>query len=160
MKHHILSVLYFISMAILSNGALGQKGPVSSGGLAQGSSGTVTYSIGQIDYQSFSGVNGSVHEGLQQPFEFYEVGISESNSFPEIALFPNPATNEFTIEVSDMIGQLNYQLHDAKGGILKEGLLDSKRTTVEIAEFPSSAYLLNIIAPDKKFKTYKVIKNH
>ncbi|MCP4553263.1 MAG: T9SS C-terminal target domain-containing protein, partial [Bacteroidetes bacterium] len=50
--------------------AHGQTTANTSGGEASGSGGAVSYSVGQVVCQTYSGTNGSVAEGVQQPYEF------------------------------------------------------------------------------------------
>jgi hypothetical protein len=46
-----------------------QESLSTSGGEANGTGGTVSYSIGQVFYSTYSGSNGTLSEGVQQPFE-------------------------------------------------------------------------------------------
>jgi len=41
----------------------------ASGGKASGSGGTASYSFGQVVYTTYTGTNGLVAQGVQQPFE-------------------------------------------------------------------------------------------
>jgi hypothetical protein len=44
--------------------------PPQAGGEATGSGGSVSYSVGQVVYTTNTGINGSVAQGVQQPYEF------------------------------------------------------------------------------------------
>lgn len=46
-----------------------QSGIVAVGGDVSASSGSLSYSVGQIDYEVVSNSNGTLIQGLQQPFE-------------------------------------------------------------------------------------------
>jgi hypothetical protein len=46
----------------------------SAGGNAKGSGGSASFTVGQIFYTKLSGTNGSVVQGIQQP---YEISISK-----------------------------------------------------------------------------------
>ncbi len=46
---------------------IAQQGNVAAGGVATGTGGSVSYSIGQVDYLSASGSNGYINQGLQHP---------------------------------------------------------------------------------------------
>ena len=63
------SIKHFsIILLVLSNtNSFAQKNTISAGGLATGAGGTVSYSIGQIDYISATGTGGTANQGLQQP---------------------------------------------------------------------------------------------
>lgn len=58
-----MGFLLTISMGSLQ----AQKAVDASGGDASGTGGTVSYSIGQIDYMALSATSGKVNEGVQQP---------------------------------------------------------------------------------------------
>jgi len=62
--------LIFLSLLLLSTGMLelhAQKSIVAAGGQATGSTGSVSYSVGQLDYLAINTANGSVAQGVQQP---------------------------------------------------------------------------------------------
>lgn len=58
----LLLLLSFFGPAIQA-----QNGINTSGGQASGGGGAVSYSVGQLVYHSYSGPNGSVSQGMQQP---------------------------------------------------------------------------------------------
>ncbi|MCX6272178.1 MAG: carboxypeptidase-like regulatory domain-containing protein [Bacteroidetes bacterium] len=62
--------ILFLGCCLLGWGStslLAQQGFVSTGGQATGAGGTVSFSIGQVDYLSAAGNNGTIIQGLQQP---------------------------------------------------------------------------------------------
>ena len=73
----------FISAAFLLLGLGGlhaQESVNSSGGEATGTGGTASYSVGQVVYTTATGTNGSVAQGVQQPYEISTtVGINETS---------------------------------------------------------------------------------
>jgi len=58
----------------------GQSTIPSTGGNATGSGGSVSYTVGQITYRTFSGTNGSIAEGVQQT---YEISVVTANKITE-----------------------------------------------------------------------------
>ena len=59
----------------------------SSGGNVSGSGGSVSYSVGQVVYTTNTGTNGSVAQGVQQPYEISVVtGIEEATNINLIYL--------------------------------------------------------------------------
>ena len=63
----LFSVISFILLAVMSLSA--QSALVGTGGEANGSGGSVSYSVGQIAVQSNSEGSTSISEGVQQPYE-------------------------------------------------------------------------------------------
>ncbi len=63
----LIMTLFFILFNLFMN-AFGQSNTVTSGGTATGSSGTMTFSIGQTFDENYVGSNAKINEGVQQPF--------------------------------------------------------------------------------------------
>ena len=127
-----LFTLFTISFLSLS--ALGQSAVVTTGGTATGSGGTVTYTVGQIADQKVDGNGKFIIEGVQQPFEIQEVGIS---SYPNITLeailYPNPTTSKVMLSIRKYeipSYGLTAQLFDFNGK------LGDPQSKSQVQEFP------------------------
>ena len=68
-KNTALLFITFILTFSTSSLLFGQQAVVTAGAEATGTGGTVSYSVGQVVYQTHAGTNGSVAEGVQQPYE-------------------------------------------------------------------------------------------
>jgi hypothetical protein len=74
--------------------AQAQQATTATGGNTSGSGGTVAYSVGQIVYTTNTGTNGSVAQGVQQPYEISIVlGIDNHSINLGLSAYPNPTTN-------------------------------------------------------------------
>jgi hypothetical protein len=133
-----------------------------SGGNASGTGGTVSYSVGQVVYTTNTGTNGSVAQGVQQPYEIsVATGIEEAkNIILEIVVYPNPATDFLKLKIENYeIGNLSYQLLDIKGTLLQNKKIESRETSIPLETILPATYLLNVIDGNKVIKTFKIIKN-
>ena len=95
MKKYMKCLCSFILLFVLSASVLFAQNAVTvSGGEANGNSGSVSYSIGQTFYSTNVGSNGQVSEGVQQPYEIYDVTEVQSTISDVISLsaFPNPTS--------------------------------------------------------------------
>ena len=102
---------------------VGQQTIDTSGQNATGTGGSVSYSVGQIVYTTNSGTNGSVAQGVQQPYEISVVlGIHAADAITILAtLFPNPTTDVITIKqanvesitIYNLQGQHEYELKNS-----------------------------------------------
>ncbi len=63
-KNVLAAALLLMSTAVV----VAQENSVSVGGDIAGVNGSVSFSVGQIDYTYISGTNGNINEGVQQPF--------------------------------------------------------------------------------------------
>ena len=138
-----------------------QQGTVACGGEASGSGGTASYTIGQIDYVTATGSNGSVTQGIQQPFEiFVSVGEQVSNIKLTTSVYPNPTVETLVLKIENTeVTNFTYQLYDATGKILIENKAEGVETTINMSQLSSSYYFLKVLENKKEVKTYKVIKN-
>ena len=63
MKLIILTVTFLLSVSLQA-----QEGFSASGGKAQGTAGSSSYTVGQTVYGTYTGSNGSVAQGVQQAY--------------------------------------------------------------------------------------------
>lgn len=154
-------LLYGLLVSSICYASHAQQGTNASGGMATESSGSVSYTIGQIDYSTFFGSNGIIHSGIQQPFEIQQtLGIDVTNVKLKMIAFPNPSNNILNLRVEDLdLKDMRYQLLDIAGRILKEERIVSQDTQVIMSDYNSGNYLLNVIQNSKPLKTFKIVKN-
>lgn len=148
-----------ILLLLLINGkAFSQASPVTSGGEISGANGSISYSIGQVFYQSHEGV---VNEGNIQPYEIFKVtDIDEHLWNGSIETYPNPTTNDLFIKVDrTKIKSGEAVLYDIKGNIINRKELTSDEILLDMERLTPSVYMLCIYINKEKAKTYKIVKN-
>jgi len=134
----------------------------ASGSNVSGGGGTVSYSVGQVVYTTNTGSNGSVAQGVQQPFEISVVtSIEEAKGISlEIVLYPNPATDFIKLKIENYeAGNLRYQLYDINGNILLSNKVEGNETNIVMSNLVSATYFLKVTDNKKVIKTFKIIKN-
>ena len=158
-QRKILSIFFLFGfcMAIVQ----GQQAIPATGGNASGSGGSVSYSVGQILYGAISGGNGSVVQGVQQPYEISVVTAIENTEEInlECLVYPNP-TNGLAKLVfkSPDFENLKFQLFDANGVLLQDKKIERSETEIYLENFSSSVYFLKVYSKNKEFKVFKIIK--
>jgi len=137
-----------------------QESANASGGEASGSGGTVSYSIGEIAYVTNSGSNGSVAQGVQQPFEISVVlGLEEAEGISlNLSAYPNPATDRLTLK-ADHYDSLSFQLFDLNGRLLLNKKINSNETNITMLDYQFGVYLLKVFRYNKEIKTFKILKH-
>ena len=97
MKNLIALLLFGFSLAGLN----AQEAFPVAGGDAVGSGGSVSYTIGQVFYNTQIGTNGSIVQGVQQPYEISVVsGVKEAEGINlEITAYPNPTSDFLRLKV-------------------------------------------------------------
>lgn len=133
-----------------------------TGGNASGSGGSVSYTIGQTFYTTNTGSNGSVAEGVQQPYEISVIiGIEETNGINlSVSAYPNPTTDFLLLKVeSEKFKDLSYQLFDLNAKLLESKKLVSNETSIVMSNLVPATYFLKVTEGNKEVKTFRIIKN-
>lgn len=161
MKQKLLQLIAITFLLLFPVIMVGQQSIDASGQNATGIGGSVSYSVGQIVYTSNSGTNGSVSQGVQQP---YEISVVLGVEHPEINLlmtvFPNPTSNSVTLDVANYdFETLSYLLYDITGRQFFIGQTSTKETVILLDDLPSSTYFLKITNQNTIIKTFKILKN-
>jgi hypothetical protein len=134
----------------------------ASGGNASGSGGSVSYTIGQVVYNTYTGTNGSAAQGVQQPFEISVVtGIEEALDISlEIMVYPNPATDFIKLKIKNYdVQNLRYMLYNINGSLLQDNKIVGNETNIVMSNYMSATYFLKVTDNNKVIKTFKIIKN-
>ena len=159
-KRLILFALLFLIPGLFV--AQAQQSINASGGNASGSGGSVSYSIGQVAFQSYSGPTGKIAEGVQQAFEIWgETGVAETNWINLlVSAFPNPTTDFLTLSIKESdLSNLWFQLFDISGKILQSQKITDNQTAIEMTNLIPMTYFVRVIRENKEIKTFKIIKN-
>ena len=79
MPNNIVKLSALLFLVLQLTGLHAQEAIITSGGDASGSTGSVSYTIGQVVYTTNTGTNGSAAQGVQQPYEISVVtGLEEA----------------------------------------------------------------------------------
>lgn len=140
----------------------GQETVTTSGGNATGNGGSVSYTIGQIAFSTLSGADGSVVQGVQQPYEISVLTAAENTE--EITLncivYPNPTRNTIKLSIESLdFDDMICRLFDINGTLIQEMKVRSDVTEISMNNLAPSIYFLRVIRNKKELKTFKIIKN-
>jgi hypothetical protein len=164
MKHKVLILCALFLLTIGLTGMQAQTALTATGGIASGSGGSVSYSVGQVVYTTNTGTSGSVAQGVQQPFEISAVtGIEDAKGITlQCSAYPNPTTDILNLKVdaSTMISiqSMSYQLYDISGKLLQTKKLEGNQTRIVMSNLVSATYFLKVTDGNKEVKTFKIIK--
>lgn len=138
----------------------GQTSVNTAGGEVKNSSGSVSYSIGQVAYTSVSNSNGSVSQGVQQAFEISTLSLEENKFNFTMNAFPNPTTENLNLRVGNYKQEkLAYKLIDLEGKVISGASMLSEETTIDMKQLPVATYFVEVHNESKKVQTFKIIKN-
>ena len=142
--------------------AKAQQSTNSAGGNATGNGGTVSYSIGQMNYTTNTGTNGSVCQGVQIPYEIFAItNVDEAKGLNiNLLAFPNPTFDNLTLKIESANTQnLSYLLFDMNGKLLTTQKIDGTETKIPMNNYAAATYFIKIIENNNTKKTFKIIKN-
>lgn len=159
MKNPLILFFLFATTVGVSH-SQAQESVNSSGGDAESSQGSVSYSIGQVVYTTNMGSKGSQAQGVQHAFEIFTVGVKETALNISFTAFPNPTTQNLTLQISDYTPYtMAYQLLNMQGKQLSNGEIGGQQTQIEMNGFPTGTYFLNVVNPENKtVQSFKIIK--
>lgn len=147
---------------LISHLALGQKGNVSTGGVAAGTGGTACYSIGQTDFITLSGNTGTITQGLQQPYEIQIMtGIESADIGLTSSIYPNPTSDNVFLSIANSSTQIfGLILTDTEGKLISGQNISSDKTSISMTGLSNGTYILTVTKNSKTVKSFKIIKNN
>jgi len=162
MRHKKLKLSAVLLLGLGLTGLQAQTSINATGGNASGSGGSASYSVGQVVYTTNTGTNGSVAQGVQQPFEISVVtAIEEAKGINlSVSAYPNPTTDYLTLEVKEYeLSNLHFQLYDMSGKLLQSEKITGNQTSIVMSNLVPATYFVKVIQGNKEVKTFKIIKN-
>ena len=165
MRHKKLKLSAIILLGLGLTGLQAQESVNATGGDASGSGGSVSYSVGQVVYTTNIGANGSVAQGVQQPYEISVVtGLEEAKGINlSVSAYPNPTTDYLTLRIDASttlsIQSMSYQLYDMNGKLLQSEKITGNQTSIVMSNLVPANYFVKVTQGNKEVKTFKIIKN-
>lgn len=150
-----MHLFFLTSVSIYS---FGQQSVNTTGGDIQSSQGSVSYSIGQVATNYIE--NGSNrNEGVQQPYEFFQVLSVESfNQKSSIEIFPNPTEGIFYLKSEELLDAA-IEILDASGRLVWSTQLKNVQTSqIDLSSFANGVYSIKITETNS-YQVIKIIKN-
>jgi len=154
----IFGSLIFLSGSVL----LAQEVVTSSGGTNSNGEGSVSYSVGQVFYETYNSTDGMLSHGVQQPFEIltgigYEdvawIGLS-------LLVYPNPVADNLVLSIErDDLRDLSYHLYDMNGKLITGKGIDGELENIDMSGLIPSQYVLSVKRSSKELKSFIIIKN-
>jgi hypothetical protein len=159
---HSKFTLWLLVLSVTSISVLHSQATIpASGGSASGTGGSVTYTLGQIACSVFTGTNGSIIQGVQQPYEISTVTAIENTSdiFLEYTVYPNPTEGSVRLIIgSPDDDKYGFQIYDQNGRLIQKRTAISRETEILLDNLPSSVYFLKVLRNSHEVKVFKIVK--
>ena len=153
--------LVMICLALLQLPVSAQTAIPAAGGIGNGTGGTISFSLGQVAYSSQTGSNGSIVQGVQQPYEISLISAVKNTEYInlECNVYPNPTSGSVKLNIKSFdYKYFRFCLYDITGVLLMDQKIESEETTIIIETLPSSVYFLKVIYKGSEVKVFKIIK--
>lgn len=136
---------------------------ITSGNNSTGSSGTVTYSIGQVFYTYIGESVYNVAQGIQHEESQENLGANDDllKVKTEISIYPNPTTDFVNINMKGFElenGQTSYQLYDLNGRLIEQNTINQDEMKISLNNLNSSIYIIQVSVKNEVYKSFKIIK--
>ena len=140
----------------------GQETIPATCGTATGTGGSVTFTIGQVTYNTYTGTSGSVAQGVQQPYEISVVTAIENTEYItlECIVYPNPTEGIIRLIIKSFDDDnMRFRLFDMNGVLLQDNKIEDKETKISMENLSAAVYVLKVIKDRIEVKTFKIVKN-
>jgi hypothetical protein len=146
---------------VLAAHGMSQESVLTTSSNATGSEGSVSYSVGQVAFRTNGSTDGTLTEGVQQPYEIlFLTGIQDDPTVSlKVKVFPNPAESEVKLKVDRLEYKgLKYRLINEGGTLLMENEIVSGETVIPVVNLQSGIYFVALIELQHIISTWKIIK--
>jgi hypothetical protein len=119
-------------------------------------SGTVSYSIGQIFYEQDS----TIFQGVHHTYHLLPTLTMPEAESINIGIYPNPVKDVLTLHFAYNIKpNCKYVLCDINGKILYQQPLKNSETKIDLSNLSTGSFFLQIISQEKIIKVFKIVKS-
>lgn len=143
-----------------------QEAVVAAGSSGSGNGGTLSYSVGQVAYETATSSDGSLSEGVQQVYDISVESSADEASVTEIIAYPNPFTDYIILSVESLEkvpGFYFATVADNNGRVIHNYKITDSETEIDLSDEAMGIYFLKVFK-ESNGKTevinYKIQKNH
>lgn len=149
-----MKVIYTFLTLLFSLAGFAQEQNVvsSSGGQYFFSTGSMTWTVGEVIINTVESPDNKLTQGFNQT-NINIVGITEYIHKIKISVFPNPTTDFINIESTK---KTTLKIYDLSQKLILEKALN-KKEKVDLSQLSSGTYFLAFYKNNKRVKTVKII---
>lgn len=154
-----IPLIFFLFTSLVT---MSQAGLSAGGGNASNAGASVSFTIGQLDYLNQSNNNGSVNQGVQQPFEWFTiVSIDEAITIDGLSIFPNPTRGDIFVNLNTTKDKVLVRVYDALGKFIFSQTLSNPQNRIELGALANGAYYVHCTSENGfQNEVIKVIKTN
>lgn len=162
MNCRIMFRLCFLTIITLPFSVSAQQATVTTGGEAEGPSGSVSYSLGQVSDQFTTDNDGILSEGVQQPHELFIITDLDNPSLLISAkVYPNPTMEELMVEIQEGVTSgLYLEIYNSEGISVQRQKMEATVHRIHLQGYAAGIYYLYILDGHIPLKLFKIVKTH
>ncbi len=148
-------LLLFAAMPLHS-----QEVIASSGDYFENSSGSLSFTLGEIATETLENDQMVLNQGFQQS-GLTITKVSEAEKSPvQLDVYPNPASSYVILSLSEEPGKdWLFRVVASSGKIMIQKKIDDRKITVQLESCPPGIYLLQISDGNSMTHSYKIVKH-
>jgi len=137
-----------------------QDAIVTSGLTKTTTSGSISYTVGQLDYIGLKNNTTQINLGVQQAYVISTVSVVEVLKAKFITVYPNPTSDNIVIDIkSQEFLNPMVRLFNNEGKLLIEEKIFQDKFKLHLSDFPASSYFVKVYDQQNEIETFKIIKN-
>lgn len=155
-----MKILTVVVLSLVGCSMNGQESISTMGQDLSTSSGSLSFTLGQVSNETQDFSSSSLQEGVQQVYEDNSTfGIIKNDLEYEFDIYPNPFQDYILIQSQEdqLIGS-NYSIYDMSGRIVLRGEINHSRTRINTQFMPSASYIINITSPENRSRSITIEK--
>jgi hypothetical protein len=151
-------LVFFVALAAPSLQA--QQAVLTAGADGSGPGGSLSFSVGQVDYLFSQSSQGSASQGVQQTYPELEIAVAELVADQPMRLYPNPARGWANLELP--LGDYRWRadLFDAQGKLIEAFRPSGGLTPLPFADLASGTYLLRVFRDEVYYGQFRLVATH
>ncbi len=153
-------LLTMLLLMYITNAQVSEKksGISTSGGIMTSGSQVVIFTVGETNIQEVDAGNTHLSEGFIGPDITESLGITDYNTLSNIAVYPNPVKDSFTLSLPQ-VGTYEVYLYNLQGKQIFSRQVNDLQNSFDISRLTATGYMLIIIDRKNKLKkSFKIIK--
>ena len=155
MKNKLMA---FAALFYLSSSSLFcQEVVATSGDFFSGSTGSLSWTLGEVMTESYVGSTAHLLQGEQQPSKQDVPGAIDVLAEIDMNLYPNPTLDVVTFVST--LEQAEITVHDSRGAIIRRISTSETETSIDLEGVERGVYFMNIYDPSGNLlKIFRVVK--
>lgn len=121
---------------------------------------TITPSVNVVYTYTVTGTDNNGCQGVKTVSVLVSkcAGITENTNSSAVKIFPNPANGMFVVSVSDFSENVNINVFNALGSLIKTQKANAADSEINIQQEPNGIYFVHLVKDGKTIQVTKVVK--